>query len=97
MTPRKVSAEPQGMMIGTGLAASFETIISTHRSKSAPTRSILLTNAMPGDAVAVGLAPDRLGLRLDAGDRVEHRDGAVEDAERALHLGREVDVARACR
>ena len=48
MTPRKVSAEPQGRMIGTGLAASLEIIISTQRSKSAPTRSILLTNAMRG-------------------------------------------------
>ena len=47
-----------------------------------------------GNAVAVGLAPHRLGLRLDAGHRVEHRDGAVEDAQRALDLGREVHVAR---
>ncbi len=48
MTPRKVSAEPQGRMIGTGLAPSLEIIISTQRSKSAPTRSILLTKAMRG-------------------------------------------------
>jgi len=48
----------------------------------------------PGDRVLVGLAPDRLGLRLDAGDRVEQRDRAVEDAQRALHLHGEVDVAR---
>src|SRR3954470_10331010 len=45
------------------------------------------------DVVLVGLAPDRLGLRLDAGDRVEQRDGAVEHAQRALHLDGEVDVA----
>ena len=45
-------------------------------------------------AVLVGLAPHGLGLRLDAGDRVEHRDGAVEHAQRALDLGGEVDVAR---
>src|SRR3712207_7976867 len=38
----------------------------------------------PRDAVLVGLAPDRLGLRLDAGDRVEQRDRAVEHAQRAL-------------
>ena len=42
--------------------------------------------------VLVGLPPDRLGLRLDAGDRVEHGDRAVEDAEAALHLDREVHV-----
>ena len=45
------------------------------------------------DAVGVGLAPDRLGLRLDATDRAEDRDGAVENAQRALDLDREVDVA----
>ena len=46
------------------------------------------------NAVLVRLAPDRLGLRLDAGDGVEQRDRAVEDAQRALDLDREVDVAR---
>ena len=46
------------------------------------------------DVVLVGLAPDRLGLRLYAGDRVEQRDGAVEHSQRALHLDGEVDVAR---
>jgi len=35
-----------------------------------------------------------LGLRLHAGDGVEDGHGAVEDAERTLHLDREVDVAR---
>ena len=44
------------------------------------------------DAVAVGLAPDRLGLRLDACDRVEDGDRAVEDAQAALHLDRKVHV-----
>ena len=51
------------------------------RSKSAPTRSILLTKAMRGTRVAVGLAPDRLGLRLDAADRAKTRDRAVEHAQ----------------
>ena len=45
------------------------------------------------DVVLVGLAPDGLRLRLDAGDGVEDGDGAVEDAEAALDLDREVDVA----
>ena len=48
----------------------------------------------PRHVVLVGLAPDRLGLRLDAGDGVEQRDRAVEHAQRALHLDGEVDVAR---
>ena len=47
-----------------------------------------------GDAVGRGLTPDGLGLRLDAGDGVEDRDRAVEDAQAALDLGGEVDVTR---
>ena len=43
--------------------------------------------------VLVGLAPDGLGLRLDALVAVEHADGAVEHAQRALDLDGEVDVA----
>ena len=53
----------------------------------------LVDEAHPRDAVLVGLLPDRLGLGLDAGDAVEHGDGAVEDAQRPLDLDREVDVA----
>ncbi len=45
-------------------------------------------------AVLVGLAPDGLGLRLHACNRVEHGDGAVEHAQGALHLDGEVHVAR---
>jgi len=44
------------------------------------------------DLVAVGLAPDRLGLRLDARDGVEDGDRAVEHAQAALHLDGEVHV-----
>ncbi len=54
----------------------------------------LVDEGDPGDPVAVRLPPDGLGLRLDAGDGVEYRDGPVQDAKRALHLGREVDVPR---
>ncbi len=54
----------------------------------------LVHEADPGYAVAVGLAPDRLGLRLDARDGVEHGDRTVEHAERPLDLDREVDVSR---
>ena len=53
----------------------------------------LVDEAHARDVVLVGLAPDGLGLRLDAGDRVEHGDGAVEHAQRALDLDGEVDVA----
>ncbi len=44
------------------------------------------------DAVAVGLAPDGLGLRLDACDGVEDGDRAVEDAQAALDLDGKVHV-----
>ncbi len=44
-------------------------------------------------AELVGLAPHGLGLGLDAGHAVEHDDGAVEDAQRALDFDGEVDVA----
>ena len=48
----------------------------------------------PRHPVPVGLPPHRLALRLDSGDRVEHRDRAVEHPQGALDLVREVDVAR---
>ncbi len=54
----------------------------------------LVDEADPRDAVAVGLPPDGLRLRLDAGHPVEDRDRAVEDAQRALDLDGEVDVPR---
>ena len=53
----------------------------------------LVDEAEARDVVAVGLAPDRLRLGLDAGDAVEDDDGAVEDAEAALDLDREVHVS----
>jgi hypothetical protein len=46
-----------------------------------------------GTLVLVGLAPHGLRLRLHSGDAVEHRDRAVEHAQRALDLDGEVDVA----
>ena len=52
----------------------------------------LVDEAHARHVVLVGLAPHGLGLRLDAGDRVEHGDGAVEHAQRTLDLDREVDV-----
>ena len=66
---------------------------STQRKKSAPILSILLAKHDARNVVLVGLAPDGLGLRLDALVAVEHADGAVEHAQRALDLDREIDVA----
>ena len=52
----------------------------------------LVDEAEARHAVAVGLAPDRLGLRLDTGHAVEDDDRAVEHAQAALDLDREVHV-----
>ena len=54
----------------------------------------LVDKADARHAVFVGLAPHGLGLRLDAGDGVENGDGTVEDAQAALDLDREIDMAR---
>ena len=44
--------------------------------------------------VLVGLAPDRLGLRLHAADGVVHHDGAVQHAHGAFDLDGEIHVPR---
>ena len=93
MTPRKSLSAPIGQLDDRGhrveavldhLDAAVEVgADAVHLVDEADARHVVL----------VGLAPHRLGLRLDAGDRVEHRDRAVEDAQRALDLDGEVDVA----
>ena len=45
------------------------------------------------DGVLVRLAPDRLGLWLYTCNGVEEGDSTIENAQRALHLDREVHVA----
>ena len=64
---------------------------STLCSKSAPMRSILLMK-QTRNVVSISLSPDRLRLRLDALAGVKHRNHAVQNAQRSLDLGREVDV-----
>jgi hypothetical protein len=54
----------------------------------------LFTNAIRGTRYFSAWRHTGLGLRLDARDAVEHRDRAIEHAQRALDLDREVDVAR---
>ena len=44
--------------------------------------------------VAIGLAPHRLGLRLDSADGAEDGTGTVEYTQRTLHLDGEIDVTR---
>ena len=67
--------------------------MSTQRVEVGAGAVHLVDEADARHVVLVGLAPHRLGLRLDAGDAVEHGDGAVEHAQRALDLDGEVDVA----
>ena len=64
-----------------------------HRAEVVGARAVhLVDKGDAGNLVAVGLTPDRLGLRLDAGDRVEHGHGTVEHAQAPLHLDGEVHV-----
>ena len=64
----------------------------TAPKKSASDSVHLVDEGDARDAVAVGLAPDRLRLRLDSCDRVEDGDRAVEDAQAPLDLDRKVHV-----
>ncbi len=95
--PTKRSSLPIGSEIATGLPPSLVDDLLEGALEVRADAVHLVHEADARHAVLVGLAPHGLGLRLDAGDRVEHRHGAVEDAQRALDFGGEVDVARACR
>ena len=97
MTPWKSASAPIGICRTSGVALQAR---HDHVDAAVELRADaveLVDEADARDVVPVGLAPDGLGLRLDAGDAVEHGDGAVEHAQRALDLDGEVDVARACR
>ena len=93
MTPRNSLSAP----IGSCTTAGFGVEAIADHLDAAPEVGAdavhLVDEAEARHVVLVRLPPHRLGLRLDAGDRVEHRDRAVEDAQRALDLDREVDVA----
>ena len=49
------------------------------------------------DGVVAPVLPDLLGHHVDAGERIDHDDGAVGHAQGALRLGAEHRVPRACR
>src|SRR6185503_16281269 len=85
-TPSKSSATPIGSCSATGFAFKRSRIWSSTRTKSAPSRSSLLTNATRGTPY--------LSAWRHTADAAEDCDGAVEHTQRALHFDREVDVAR---
>ena len=86
------SSVPIGSCTTTGVALRRFLIID--RSVEVGAHAVdLVDEADTRHVVLVRLAPHCLRLRLDAGDGVEHHDRAVEHAQRALDLDREVDVA----
>ena len=54
----------------------------------------LIDKADARHLISVRLPPDRLGLRLDAGDAVKYHQSPVEHPEAAFHLGGKVNVPR---
>ena len=91
-TPWNWSSRPIGIWIGTAFAPrrSRDRLDAAPEVGAGPVE--LVDEAEARHAVAVGLAPDRLGLGLDTGHAVEDDDRAVEDAEAPLDLDREVHV-----
>jgi hypothetical protein len=43
--------------------------------------------------ISISLSPNRLGLRLDPGNRIEDHNAPIQNPQRPLNLRREVDVA----
>ena len=92
--PLKFDSAPIGSWIGDRLRLQA---VDDHLDRALEGRAgavHLVDEADARHAVLVGLTPDRLRLRLDTGDGIEHDDATVEHAQRALDLDREVDVAR---
>ena len=93
MTPANLSSAPIGSCSGTGRAPRRSRISVTTAAKSAPTRSILLMNAMRGtwNLSAWCQTVSDCGSTPDDAAEDDHR--AVEHAQAALDLDGEVDVA----
>ena len=93
-TPRNLSSAPIGIWMATALPCSFDPICSRQRLEVGADAVHLVHEADARHAVLVRLAPHRLRLGLDARHRIEHRDRAIEHAQRPLDFDGEVDVAR---
>src|SRR4030066_400111 len=77
-TPQKFASVPTGICIAAELAPKRRCMLSTDRSNEAPTRSILL--------------PNGFALRLYALNSIEDDDPTIQDTQRALHFGSEVNM-----
>jgi hypothetical protein len=88
-----LSSEPIGSWIGDGIGFELRDDLVEGAFEVRADAIHLVDEADARHAVLVGLTPDGFRLRLDAGDRVEHRDRAVEHAQRPFDFCREVDVA----
>ena len=93
MTPAKPSSAPIGICTATGLACSLEPICSTVPPKSAPTRSILLTKQMRGTPYLSAWRQTVSDCGSTPATASNTATAPSRTAQRALHLGREIDVA----
>ena len=91
--PVNSSSAPIGSWTGTAFAPRRSIIVCTERSKSAPMRSILLMNAMRGTWYLSAWRQTVSDCGSTPATESNSGDGAVEDAQRALDLDGEVDVA----
>ena len=85
--------EPIGTVIGTGTPSRRSWISARHVVEVGADHVHLVDEHQPRHAVLVGLPPNRFRLGLDAFLGVEDHDRPVENAQRPLDLGREIDVA----
>src|SRR5881396_3077898 len=103
MMPVNSSPEPSGRWIGTTLVRERlgANVVPIHLPLAHHLDAHLEVRAHPvhlvhednaRHVVAVRLAPHRFGLGFHAAHRVEHGDGAVQHAQRPLHLDGEVHV-----
>ena len=85
---------PTGICSATGVGAEPRADLFEDRFEIGTFAIQLVDEREPRHFVLVGLPPDGFALGLDAFAGAEHDDAAVEHAQAALDLGREIDVAR---
>ncbi len=91
--PGEIFLAAQGQLQRQRQHVEFVLDLADHVEKVGADAVHLVDVSDPGDVVLGRLAPDLLGLGLDAADAAQDDDGPVEHAQRALDLGGEVDVA----